>query len=118
MALIECESDRPGNLDGHSPDLHANAERVQRVHEFFVESGNRVWHETESSGFTEAGFNFQSVADEIKAHLENPFFVGHRGSGQASGRDVQSGSPPMIYVGAEGKADHRCDCSIAAPPGN
>src|SRR5712664_1862991 len=78
MTLIEFEGNRSRDFNGRPRHLHVNAERVQRVHEFFVEGGHGARRQTERSAFPEAGLYFQSMVDKVKVNLEDPLLVWYR----------------------------------------
>src|SRR5258708_8711223 len=109
VIFIECKANGAGNFDGHFPHFYVDAERVERGHEFFIESGDGARNEMERSGFAEAGLDFENMIDEIEVDFENAFFVRDWRCGETAGGDVESGTPPMVCWGTEGQPDLPAD---------
>src|SRR5690348_9409234 len=97
------------NFDGHWPDLHANAKRGERVHEFMVEIRDGAWGEGQSAKRAVAYFDFENVLQEVELNFEGAFAAGNRRSGEAAAIHVEDDGPPVIHEWREREANFAYD---------
>jgi hypothetical protein len=105
--VVVGEGDRGIDLIGPRPNLHRDAELVERTHRLGIEIGDRLRLERDPTGAALTGSDVQPVLDEVKLDVKHVRFVWNRGCGQTSGTDVGGYPPPVV--------DHRrvCESNLA-----
>src|SRR5271154_3030533 len=61
VTLVQSEANGARDFDGHGPDFHVDAERMEGGHKFRVEFGDGARHEKERADFAAAGGDVEGV---------------------------------------------------------
>src|ERR1700738_515479 len=86
-----------GDLARHRPYLHTYAKFRQRRHELLIKLRNTLRHQGYCDHAAFAGFDRDSVLNEIEPHFDSALLIGHRRRSHASCGDVERHVPPVVY---------------------
>src|SRR5436309_5654469 len=96
-------------FNGGSPDVHSDAERLQRSHCSPIKFGHGARRKRKRGLTAVRGLDAQQMVDKIEIDLKDARSTGHRGRGQPTGRDVERGVPPMVGLRRQRKPDFTDD---------
>ena len=94
--VVVGERERGIDLVGPRPNLHRDAELVERTHRLGIEIGDRLGFERDPTGAAVTGSDVQPVLDEVELEVEDARFVWDRGRGQTTRTDVEGDLPPVV----------------------
>ena len=96
VRVVVGERDRRDRPRWACPNLHRDAELVERTHRLGIEVGDRLGFERDPTGAAVTGSDVQPVLDEVELDVEDTRSVRHRGRGQTSRADVEGDLPPVV----------------------
>ena len=97
------------HFNGGSPDVHSDAERLQRSHCVPVKFGHGTRRKRERGLIAVRGLDAQQMVDKIEIDLKDARSIGHRGRRQPARGDVERGVPPMVGLRRQRKPDFTDD---------
>src|SRR5690606_25353294 len=98
--VVLGEGDGAVQLDWNRPDLGAQAQPVQQLHQLGIEVLHRLGRELHAAQLTAGGGDVEPVVEKVEVDGEAPAGLGgHERCGEPAGRDVEGRVPPFVKQG-------------------